>query len=158
MAEPGSLRLLSREEIQQQEQLRHEDVPTPEWGANSAVRVRELTADERDVFESATIRIRRDIIQSRSGRQRQAEPEMDFVEEALHNMRARLVAAAAIDGTGNKLFTEEDVVWLGKRSAAALDRVYAVAASLSGLSDTDVEALMKGLRAIPNGASSSGSR
>lgn len=150
------LRLLTREEIEQQDQLAYQDVPTPEWGEGTAVRVRELTADERDVFESATIRIRRETIQRRGGRS-QVNPEMDFVEEALHNMRARLVAAAAINEKGDRLFTPEDVIWLGGRSAAAMDRVYAVAAALSGLTEDDVETLMRGLRPTPNGASTTDS-
>ena len=37
------------------------------------------------------------------------------------------------------MFTDADVVALGAKSAAALDRIYDVATRLSGITDEDVE-------------------
>ena len=60
----------------------------------------------------------------------------------LQNARARLVAITVVDENGNRLFTENEIVLLGTKSATALSRVYDVAASLSGISDDDIEELL----------------
>ena len=38
-------------------------------------------------------------------------------------MRAKLVAAAACDDAGNRIFADEDVLLLARKSSAALKRV-----------------------------------
>ena len=48
-----------------------------------------------------------------------------------------------VDAQGQRLFSEADVAALGKKSAAALGRVYDAAARLAGLSAEDVEELTK---------------
>jgi len=61
----------------------------------------------------------------------------------LANVRARLCAISIVDETGKRMFSDEDVRALGRKSAAALDRVFAAAQRLSGLTDEDVEELAK---------------
>ncbi len=61
----------------------------------------------------------------------------------LQNIRAKLVALTVVDEQGNRIFKDEDVKWLGNKSAAALDRIFEVAQRLSGLRDEDVEELAK---------------
>ena len=41
------------------------------------------------------------------------------------------------------MFTEKDVVKLGKKSSAALDRIFSAAQKLNRISDDDVEDLAK---------------
>jgi len=47
------------------------------------------------------------------------------------------------DEEGTRLFAAKDMDELGKKSAAALDRIFTVAQRLNGLSGEDVEDLAK---------------
>jgi hypothetical protein len=71
------------------------------------------------------------------------------------NVRAKLVARTVIDEAGKRLFTDGDVATLGEKSGAAIDRIYAVAARLSGISEEDVEDLVEGFGKADGGGSSS---
>ena len=130
--------LLSKTAILAAQDLQTEDVEVPEWGG--AVRVRSFTGRERDAFESSMVR--------GDGRDRKVD---------LTNMRARLVGLTVIDETGQRLFTDEEVDLLGAKSGAALDRVFAVAQKLNGLSGTDVEELAKNSSGVPSAVSTSAS-
>src|SRR6516162_5882027 len=71
------------------------------------------------------------------------------------NVRAKLVARCVIDDDGNRLFTDADVAELGGKSAAAVDRVYAVAARLSGMGgEEEMQELVRDF-ALGDGAGSS---
>ena len=59
----------------------------------------------------------------------------------MDNMRARLVAATAIDEKGGRLFTSEEAEALGKKSAKAIAKVFEAAQKLNGLGAGDVEEL-----------------
>jgi len=119
MAKP---KLLTREAILQADDLPRELVEVPEWGG--ALYVRALTGAERDAFEQS-------IVETRGKNTRMN----------LRNIRARLVALTVIDEDGNRLFSDDDVEALGRKSAAALNRVFEVAQRLSGLRPEDVEEL-----------------
>jgi len=96
-----------------------EDVPVPEWGG--VVRVRGLSGAERDKFEAS-------ILDSK-GRVR------------ARNVRAKLAQLCMVDESGRPLFAEDQIDALGRKSAAALSRVFDVAQRLSGLTDQDMEEL-----------------
>ena len=130
--------LLSKTAILAAQDLQTEDVEVPEWGG--AVRVRSFTGRERDAFESSMVR--------GEGRDRKVD---------LTNMRARLVGLTVIDETGQRLFTDDEVDLLGAKSGAALDRVFAVAQKLNGLSGADVEELSKNSSGVPSAVSTSAS-
>ena len=130
--------LLSKTAILAAQDLQTEDVEVPDWGG--AVRVRSFTGRERDAFESSMVR--------GDGRDRKVD---------LTNMRARLVGLTIIDETGQRLFTDEEVDLLGAKSGAALDRVFAVAQKLNGLSGADVEELSKNSSGVPSAVSISAS-
>jgi len=115
--------LLTREEILQAEDLPTEDVEVPEWGGT--VRVRTLAGYERDRFEES--------ITEQQGKRARIIAD---------NLRAKLVALSVIGADGQRLFDEGDVRALGEKSAKALDRVFAVAQRLSGISDRDVDELV----------------
>ena len=114
--------LLSREAILQAQDLPTEDVEVPEWGGTC--RVRALTGAERDAFEQSIVETR--------GKNTRLN---------LRNIRAKLVALCCVDENGNRLFKDEDAELLGRKSAAALNRVFEVAQRLSGLRPEDVEEL-----------------
>lgn len=118
--------LLSRESILAAEDLIFEEVDVPEWGGK--VRVRTLLGSERDDFEQSMVK--------------QARGKEASVN--IRNIRAKLVALTVVDAEGKRLFTKrEDVDALGRKSAAALDRVFDVAQRLAGLRPEDVEELAK---------------
>ena len=130
--------LLSKTAILAAQDLQTEDVEVPEWGGT--VRVRSFTGRERDAFEASMVR--------GEGRDRKVD---------LTNMRARLVGLTVIDETGQRLFTDEEVDLLGAKSGAALDRVFAIAQKLNGLSGADVEELSKNSGGVPSAVSISAS-
>ena len=130
--------LLSKTAILAANDLKSEDVEVPEWGG--AVRVRSFTGRERDAFEASMVR--------GEGRDRKVD---------LTNMRARLVGLTVIDETGQRLFNDEEVDLLGAKSGAALDRVFAIAQKLNGLSGADVEELTKNSSGVPSAVSTSAS-
>lgn len=107
--------LLTKAEILAANDIVTETVKVPEWGG--AVRVRSMTGEERDYFETRL---------------------WDVDSEARRkNFRASLLAYSIVDESGNLLFTEEEIDALGSKSAKALIRVYDVAARLSKLTKAD---------------------
>lgn len=101
--------------------LQEKTVEVPEWGL--AVRLRELTAAERDRFEAGMVDAKK------GGRAN------------LENVRARLVAASAVDKDGKPIFTGAQVISLGEQSAKALDRLFDACRKLSGFDERDIEEL-----------------
>ena len=99
------------------------EVDVPEWGG--AVLVRPLSGDERDRWE-----------QDITKRNKDGSRELDF-----RGARALLCSRCIVDEAGSRLFGPDDVKVLGRKSAAALDRVFAAARDGSGISDSDMEEL-----------------
>jgi hypothetical protein len=129
---------LTKEQIQKADDLKTAAVPVPEWGGE--VLVRGLTGAERDAFEAE--------IAERRGKK---------VQFNLRNFRAKLVVRTVVDEKGKRLFTDQDVKWLGDKSAQALSRVFDKAAELSGLSEDDIEELTKNSPDDQSGGSGSDS-
>jgi len=127
---------LSRDDILKAADNDPEEVDVPEWGGS--VMVRGMTGRERDAFEVSLMTPGR-------GGKRELNPA---------NLRAKLVARCVVDDDGNRLFTDADIAELGDHSAAAIDRVYAVAARLSGMSGEDQEEMMRDF-GLADGAGSS---
>jgi hypothetical protein len=116
------LRLLTRAEILESEDLATEPVRVPEW--HGQVTVRAMTGSERDAYES-------EMFSSKGG----------TVEYNLQNVRAKLCARTIVDAKGSRMFSDSDIVLLGLKSAAALERVFKVAQRLSRLTQEDVKEL-----------------
>lgn len=84
------------------------------------------------------------IISSMSGKMRDAwEQSLSKSDFSLDNMRARFLAAVAIDEKGEPLFTMADVEALGKKSGAALNRCTVAAQKLNGMTNEDLEDIVK---------------
>lgn len=128
--------LLTRDAILNAQDIQTEIVPVPEWGGD--VMVRALTGSERDAFENETVQ--------RKGKD---------VSTNMKNIRARLVVLSVVDESGQRLFGYRDIEALGNKSAKALDRVFAKAMELSGLSDKDVDELAKNSESDPSDDSTS---
>ncbi len=126
--------LLTRKQILEAKDIEDEIVPVPEWGGS--VKVQGLTGTERDQFESALLK----------GKGKNTTMN-------LRNVRAKLVAHSIVVDDGNRVFNDHEVGVLGAKSAAALDRVFAVAQKLSGITKEDVEELAKNLDDAPSDGS-----
>lgn len=113
--------LLTKDEILRQEDLKSEIIPVPEWGGN--IRVCTMSGFARDKFEAG--------ITGKNG------------GANMTNIRAKLAAATIVDENGKLLFDENDIVKLGNKSCAALDRVFAAAQRLNLLTNSDVDELAK---------------
>lgn len=131
---------LSKDDILKAADNRPEEVDVPEWGGT--VLVRGMTGRERDAFEVSLM------TSGRNGR-REVNPV---------NVRAKLVARCTVDDDGNRLFTDAEAGDLGDKSAAAVDRVYAVAARLSGMGDQEQEEAVRDFAVADGHGSSSSSR
>lgn len=136
----AGMKVLSAADILAMPDVVHEWVGVPEWGGK--VLVKSLSGTERDSFE-ASLMVKR-------GKER---------ELSTRNIRAKLCQLTIVDpDSENQLrpvFTEEQIDALGRKSAAALSRVYDAASRLSGLSEADVEELRGNSGAAPSAASSS---
>ena len=118
-------KVLSAADILAAKDMETVTVECPEWGGD--VVVKSMTGTERDAFETSLTK------KGKGGK-----PESDTA-----NMRARMVAAAAVDDKGAQLFTAAQVADLGKKNAKVLDRLFDVASKLNGMFDGDVEAAKK---------------
>lgn len=97
------------------------DVIVPEWRGET-VRLRSMTADDRDGWETAII-VRNDLPPA----------------ERQRGLRARLVALCAVNDRGERIFGDEDVAALARKSAKAIDRLFDAAMKLNRLGAKDVE-------------------
>jgi len=130
--------------ILEAEDRRRELLQIPEW--QMSVWIRSLEGMERDRYEGGFVRY---------GRNAKGSPTVDSITS--ENTRARLAAMTMVDDDWANLFSEADVLILGHKSAAALERVFKVAQRLSGLTDEDVEALEAQLGEDQSAASGSDS-
>jgi hypothetical protein len=113
--------ILTKEQILQADDITVETVPVPEWGGE--VIVRTMTGTDRDIWDNLLFKGGSD----------------DFLD----NTRARLCACTIIDENRNLLFSEDDIIELGKKSSLALNRVFDVAKNLNGLGSKEIEDLAK---------------
>lgn len=114
--------MLNRDQILEAADLTTEVVAVPEWGGE--VIVSAMTGAARDAWEQS-------LVVAVGGKAR----------ANMENIRARLVVATVVDESGNRLFADADVVALGRKSSAALERVCKAAQRLNGLTKADVESL-----------------
>lgn len=111
---------LTAEQILEKDDTQQEDLHIPEW--DGWVCVRGLQGNQRDKFE--------DSLMDSKGRTR------------VLNARAKLAQLCLINPkTGAQLFSEQKIIELGRKSSAALQRVFELAQKLSGLTDKDMEEL-----------------
>ena len=135
---------LNRDAILAVNDIKVEKVPVPEW--HDEVIIRGLTGDELDAFQGSI---------------RQFRPTFDGkgMETVLiqEGMRAKLLVKCLIDENGDRLFTDQDAPELGKKNGAVIDRLYDVAAALSGLSEEEKQAMEGNSEAATDDSSTSSS-
>lgn len=98
-----------------------EEVEVPEWGGRK-VRIMAMSAADRDSYE----------LDAYLARKAGATPR---------NVRAKLVARCLVDAAGERVFTDDDIEALGKKSAKALDRLYDASVRLNALSEVEQKAV-----------------
>lgn len=109
---------LSADAILAADDIVTETVDCPEWGGK--VHVKAMTGADRDAFEQS---IRRN-------------GEIDVT-----NARAKLLVRVLVNENGTRIFADRHAPDLGKKSSLVINRLYEVAARLSGMSDEEQEAL-----------------
>ncbi len=129
-------KILSKADILGCSDLRFETVAVPEWGGS--VRVRTLSGAERDAFEAT-------LMKTLNGKR---VPDMD-------NLRAKLLAATVVDEEDKPIFGVHDLVALGRKSAVAIDRIFAVAQRLNAMAPESVEESIKNSMPGPSASSTS---
>ena len=123
-------KLMSRAEILRAQDIGYEDVDLtdiPGWGV---VRIKDLTAAERDQLEGSLVKE----VRTKKGVRR----EMRF-----DNVRAAFCAACICDENLQPIFFTDDVLALGAKSARALDRIFGRVQARNGLSNEDVDTLIE---------------
>lgn len=131
------LKLLTKEDIMQTPDRTYEYVTIPEW--KGRVRVRSLSAQERDNWEASFISTNKKGVQTVTTR----------------GIRASLVQLSVVDEKGALVFSAEEIGSLNGKNAAAVDRIYDAAARLSGITDDDIEEIVSNSGSVRTGASSS---
>lgn len=109
---------LTRQAILEASDIVREEVQVPEWGGS--VLITTMNGRQRDAWEQS--------LMSAGG----SRPDIT-------NVRAKLVAACAVDDDGAPLFTADDLAALGSKSAAALERLAKVAQRLNLLTEKALE-------------------
>lgn len=124
-----------RDEILSLDDVVYESVKVPEWG-NREFWLRAPTSADRDAFESSLITQRK--VRKPNGKTRTIN------ETSLANIRAKLVVRCVCEGQGNPalVFKPEDADKLAAKNSAAVDRLYAVAQRLAGITDEELDELV----------------
>ena len=125
--------MLTKDDILAADDLKLEKVSVPEWGGDVFVRI--LPGDERAMFENQQ--------QTQNGR-------VNMV-----NIYARYGALVMCDEKGNRIFNDADVGHLGRKSGAALGRVFKVGIRLNAMSEDDVKEMVGNSDAVPSESSGS---
>ena len=104
---------LSRDAILAMDDIKTVPVTVPEWNGE-VVLIRGLTGAQRDEFEATN---------RRNG------------DMNLSNVRARFLVRCIVNEDGTRIFADQDAAALGKKSSAAIDRLWDVATELNGSSE-----------------------
>ena len=91
-------------------------VEVPEWGGSVYIRV--MSGAERDQWEQLNVKA--------------------LQRGTAKNVRAGLAALCMCDHQGKRLFTDDQIEALGKKSAKALDRVFAKIQEVNALTDDEL--------------------
>lgn len=127
--------LLSKDDILGMDDIPVEEVVVPEW-KNRRVLISGLTAAGKNAYQSSIVELQ--------GTSRKLK---------LEHSTAKLLVRTLVDAKRQPLFTETDIIRLGTKSAAVLERLAKVAGRLSGMDAQEQEALVKNSDAAQSGDS-----
>jgi len=142
---------LTRDEILQFDDFEYTYEPVPEWTPRGQAepvlaRIRSLSADEASAYQKSISKVKRN---PQTG---QVETELDLSE-----MKVRLVALSLCDAQGKRLFTDDELRLLGRKSERAIHRLFEACTKFSRVGPEGVEEAVKPSAAIPSADSSSAS-
>ena len=115
---------LNKDLILKQDDLQLKGVDVPEWGGH--IYVRGLTGTERAKWESYVVSVTKN-----------GKPKPNA------NLRESVLIYALCDASGKRLFKDEDAHLLAEKNGAVIEKLFKIAADLSGLNDEDIEAAEK---------------
>lgn len=105
--------------------LKQKRVDVPEWGGYVVIKT--MSAEARDAYEMSLFK---------------RDSDGDY-KQNLENGRAKLVAACCIAPNGQRMFKSEDhVIALGQKSAAAVNRIFEECQKLNAVTDQDIDELL----------------
>lgn len=104
-----------------------EKVSVPEWGGD--VYMRTITGLERDLFEDS------------------------YSEKKMRAFRVRFLVLTLCDEKGERLFSDEEIDVLGKKSSAVINRLFEKAWELNAFTNNAVETLGNGSASDQSGGS-----
>lgn len=122
--------LLSKDAILKADDLSFEVVEVKEWGGS--VRVRMMTAGERDEFEAAIYDF--DIT---------SDDKDAKVKIKRENYRAELLIRTVCDENGKLLFSKADMKALSAKGVKPIQKIFDVASKLNAISAEDEDELVK---------------
>lgn len=112
--------ILNFDQIVEADDLKSERVFIEEWGGS--VIIKALSAAERDAWEK----------ERTTGKGKNRAMNMN-------NLRAGFVALCMVGEDGKRIFGDSQIAQLGRKSAAAIEKLFDKARELSGMSEADVE-------------------
>ncbi|MFZ5762834.1 MAG: hypothetical protein ACOY8P_07920 [Thermodesulfobacteriota bacterium] len=115
--------LIDKNSILSAPDLKRETVKVPEWGPQAEVIIQEMSALDRDRFYVA------------------AAKEDGTIDPV--NFAAKLLVRCIVNQEGARLFVDEEAEPLGRKSQAALKRLFDVARRLNGMAEGADEAAKK---------------
>lgn len=135
--------VMTRDQILATPKAGHTDIDLSDIEGWGVVRVKDLSAVERDRIEQSCVVER--LVVGKGGR-RKLKQEM-----TMENLRAKFVATCVVDENGERLFSEADVQALGALNARAIDRIFTVIQERNGLRNEDFEELLGNFNAGQSG-------
>ena len=142
-------KLATRDQILGLQDIGYQDIDMsniPGW-EGITIRVKDLTAGERDKLEAGMVEEKK----VQQGRKVKTERSTN-----MENVRARFCAACIVDEQLQPIFLPEDIKALGRKSAAALDRIFTVIQERNGLNQNDLEEMAENFTSDPDGDSPTG--
>jgi hypothetical protein len=132
------------DDILAEDDIEVEAVDIPEW--HRKLWMRGLTGEERDAYESSRRQVRN-----------MGTPQQELIL-INDNMRANLIVKCLVDENRERIFTDRQAPALGQKNGKVLDRLFDVAARLSGLTDEEAEQIEGNSEAVQSDGSTSSSR
>ena len=120
---------LNKSKILTADDVKLEEVAVQEWGGSVFIKV--LSGTDRDRFEDA------------------------YSTEKMKNFRARFLVMTLCDEKGERLFTDDEMDALGKKSSVVLARIFEKAWSLNAFRNEDIDSLGKDSASDQSGGSTS---
>jgi hypothetical protein len=131
------------DDILAEDDIEVEAVDIPEW--HRKLWMRGLTGEERDAYESSRRQVRN-----------MGTPQQELIL-INDNMRANLIVKCLVDENRERIFTDRQAPALGQKNGKVLDRLFDVAARLSGLTDEEAEQIEGNSEAVQSDGSTSSS-